>query len=164
MKTLSWSEITRSGIPDEKVQFTQAYTDYLGIIHKISDENYRGGSIEINGRSVSDCIIQSGKSFPEKKSEKKYRRKRKIPQTKNKNYPTKPHKKGDDKVDKKKEEQDYFNWEINHAEKEVNEAFKQLNEERLKHEKNWWLMLYDKFMADEYLGPDEWKQLIDGYE
>tara|TARA_Y100000590_G_scaffold446381_1_gene580024 strand:+ start:999 stop:1784 length:786 start_codon:yes stop_codon:yes gene_type:complete len=47
--------------------------------------------------------------------DKTYYRKKKIPTSRVKNYPTKPKKKEEYEYDAKGEKADYFNWEINHS-------------------------------------------------
>ena len=86
------------GTGESKNQNALGKSDQDTLHRKWSVKNYKG--------SHSDK--ETGKN-------KNYFRKKKIPQRNNKNYPTKPNIKGDEKVVKVSEKQNYFNWEINHA-------------------------------------------------
>lgn len=87
---------------------------------KIFSEGEEEKSFIINERETFPDIRESVNSYRENlgdmaNSDRKWYRKKKIPEKNNKNYPTKPNIKGDEKVVKVSEKQDYFNWEINHA-------------------------------------------------
>ena len=81
-------------------------------------------TIMINDRETIPDIRESTSYYRDNlgdiaNSDRKWIRKKKIPQKNKKTYPTKPNIKGDDKVVKVSEKQDYFNWEIKHAGFEV---------------------------------------------
>jgi hypothetical protein len=123
---VSWSDVLLQGVPLDTTCYTQSYSDYMNHVHELVQENHQESSIMVNDRDVPDNIISSETTPPKSKGEGKFHRSRKIPEKKNKNYPTKPHVKGDDKIIKVPEQLDYFNWEINHAEQESQDVLSHL--------------------------------------
>ena len=122
----SWSQITLRGVSPEKTRYNQAFSLFIGDLREIAEENYQGGSITINDRSTTNDVHLTEKLHTNTKGEKNFYRERNIPQKKNKNYPTKPQKKGDDKISKDKCEQEYFHWEFHHAQQEVDEVYQEI--------------------------------------
>lgn len=113
-----WSDVVLNDVYLDDTLFWEYEME--NVKHAINDSVDQGKSIIINDRDTFAGIKESTSSYRENlgdmaNSDRKWIRKKKIPQKNKKNYPTKPNIKGDEKVIKVSEKQDYFNWEINHA-------------------------------------------------
>ena len=86
----TWSLIVQNGVTKDYAVSMEERNEFLSVIGYLYNELYQNQDIAVNGRNISSDRHETENSYIEKKGEKKFFRRRKVPKKKNKNYPTKP--------------------------------------------------------------------------
>ena len=90
MGSNTWSSIVQKGVTKDYALRMTERNEFLSIIGDLYNVFHRNKDISINGRNISTDLHETENAYIERKGEKKFFRRRKVPKKKNKNYPTKP--------------------------------------------------------------------------
>ena len=86
----SWSSVVQKGIPIDYAERVDERNGLITIFGDLYRMLYSNRDIVVNDRDIPVEYHENETGSHEKKGEKKFYRKRKVPKKKNKNYPTKP--------------------------------------------------------------------------
>ena len=111
MKT-TWSSVVQKDVAIGFQELNQERNRNLELIRDIMGDFANDKTIIINDRIGSNDILVNENGSEGRSQEKKFYRKRKVPQKKNKNYETKPKIGDDEKAQKISEQERYFQWEV----------------------------------------------------
>lgn len=90
MGTITWSSIVQESVTKDYATSMTERNEFLLIMGDLYNALHRNQEISINDRNISTYLHETENTYIERKDEKKFYRRRKVPKKKNKNYPTKP--------------------------------------------------------------------------
>ena len=111
----TWSNIVQKDVALESREVNEERNKNLELLQSIMRDIHSGKKIIINDRLGRNDILVNENGSEERKTEKKFYRKRTVPRKKNKNYETKPKIDDDEKAHKISEQERYFQWEVYHS-------------------------------------------------